>query len=480
MKAIKQFIRGADFTLFKKAVKFTQAKRGVVFTQLFSYNSTAVPWYVTLAQNFFDRVATDSGQTEAQTCLENRLIALEPYYERMSLLMLPHGYKVSKLYSIIPADSSGDFTFTRASAIATRKRSDGLLEVDANNIPRLDYTNGSCPELMLEPARTNSLVRSEEFDNASWVKNNVSVTPNNIIAPDGLSTADKMIPDAVLIDHKIYQAAGSANSTFSVFAKKGEYDKILLYTTGSALGYGFDLTNGTAFVVGGVGAAPSFNIKDYGNGWYRCSIFSVSIPTQCRVYVLNSTAFGAYSGNAVDGLYLWGAQVEVGSYASSYIPTTSASVARAQDSCILTSAAPLIGQTEGVLFLSFVARPDSVLQYFSVHAGSVNFRISIFINNLDNKINSVIQNTSIQGTLAAPSAVVDGVSYKVAVSYKSNYMALFINGVKIGEDLSVNVPATDRVDFSNSDGGSKMRGFQKAAGLFPMWMSDSECIALTT
>jgi hypothetical protein len=84
-----------------------------------------------------------------------------------SLVVTPNGYKAGTLYSVIPNTTLGDMTVVRATT-ATRVNSAGLIESVANNVPRLDYLNASCPSLLLEPQRTNLQVYSEDFSNPAW------------------------------------------------------------------------------------------------------------------------------------------------------------------------------------------------------------------------------------------------------------------------------------------------------------------------
>jgi hypothetical protein len=86
-----------------------------------------------------------------------------------SFLVTPNGYKASKLYAAIPTNGNGDMTFTRATT-ATRVDENDLVSSVASNVPRIDYTGGGCPSILLEPQRTNIVLRSEEFDNASFQK----------------------------------------------------------------------------------------------------------------------------------------------------------------------------------------------------------------------------------------------------------------------------------------------------------------------
>ena len=105
------------------------------------------------------------------------------------LAMIPTGYKAGKVYSVLPESGVGDFTFDRDSK-ATRVNEDGLIEVMDNDVPRLDYTDGGCPSLLLEPERTNLLPYSQEISNPSWGFGSISaVNDNAIVSPEAASNA---------------------------------------------------------------------------------------------------------------------------------------------------------------------------------------------------------------------------------------------------------------------------------------------------
>ena len=118
-------------------------------------------------------------------------------YDNAGVVQIPSGYKAGttdNLYSVLPANGNGDFNATRGST-ATRVNKDGLIESVATNVPRLDYPliDGvvqDCPTLLLEPQRTNALQYSEEFENAYWINNGITITANQIVSPDGTQTAD--------------------------------------------------------------------------------------------------------------------------------------------------------------------------------------------------------------------------------------------------------------------------------------------------
>jgi hypothetical protein len=372
-----------------------------------------------------------------------------------SLIVTPNGYKASKLYSIVPTDGTGDMTFSRTGDTATRVNATGLVETVLANKPRLDYTGGGCPKLLLEPQRTNLLTYSEQFDNAAWSKLNVTVTANNTTSPDGTTNADKIITGTTG-NKCVYQTISAGTISVSVFAKAAGYNGLVLAT--GAFGAFFNLTTG---VVRGTYATPptSTSITSMGNGWYRCTIVG-TLAAGDNIYIgpndnASNTLGAGFTGNSVDGVYLYGAQLEAGAYATSYIPTTTASVTRNADTCNKTSATALIGQTEGTLFSEFTLDYINSTIYrlcISISDGTYANSIGILVNNNSGQQYTGYVNNA--GTLQAAISSSNvtsaniGTRYKIAFSYKANDFVFYINGVQIGADTSGTIPSSlSRIDI---------------------------------
>jgi hypothetical protein len=191
-------------------------------------------------------------------------------FESASLVVTPNGTKASKLYAIKPTDGSGDLSVVRATT-ATRVNSSGLIESVATNVPRLDYSNGSCPSILVEPQRTNLLERSEEFDNASWSKLNTSVTSNSVVSPNGTITADKIIPSATSSFKEIYNDSTLTSGvvytqTYYVKADGYRYIQILSPSVNIGTMYAnFDLQTATKTD----GTSGYGSIQSVGNGWCK-------------------------------------------------------------------------------------------------------------------------------------------------------------------------------------------------------------------
>jgi len=280
--------------------------------------------------------------------------------EKASLIVTPNAYKTSKLYSVVPNTTLGDMDVVRATT-ATRVNSSGLISSVGVNIPRIDYTNGSCPSILVEPQRTNLALRSEEFDNATWTTNglNVTVSPNATTAPDGSNSADAIFTTNSVGVHYIQQRTGTATAgttyTMSVYVKKLGYDycQILTSNTGTGIGV-FRFSTKTLTIDGPQVVANSGKVTEMADGWFRIQISILPLSSagwRWWIQCLNDSAQESFTGDVTKGLYVWGFQFETGANATSYIPTTSASVTRNADVISKTGISSLIGQTDGTIFV---------------------------------------------------------------------------------------------------------------------------------
>jgi len=228
---------------------------------------------------------------------------------KASLVMIPSGYKEDVVYSQIPTDGAGDLSFTRASN-GTRINSAGLVEV--------------CP--------WNLAGYSEDFSNAYWTKNRSSITANSTTAPNGTTTADSLIESTASGTHEFVTTGLSVELqryNFSIYAKANTRTKIQLLLAGTPwfdTGNGqasFDLSNGT--VISAINGATA-TIESVGNGWYRCTISKSTISASksgvLAVQLLDASGNSSYTGDGTSGAFLWGAQLNIGSTAKPYFPTT--------------------------------------------------------------------------------------------------------------------------------------------------------------
>ena len=364
-----------------------------------------------------------------------------------SLVVTPNGYKASKLYSIIPTDGSGDMTFARTGDTATRVNSSGLIESVLANKPRLDYYNSTCPKLLLEPQRTNTAKNSGNLSLNDL--QDVSIGNNTIASPDGTINADSIIENGTTGIHVLYNYnftfVSGTTYTFSVWCKKGTRDFVALNLNdgGAYLGY-FNLNTG---VIGVVATGLTAKMENYGNGWYRCSITKTFTATAggFAIYAANSNGNTSYAGiNGNTAIYGFGLQLEAGAYATSYIPTTTASVTRNADSCTKSSISSLIGQTEGTMFADLNLDTRLSYHYLFVRNAAVTNYIGIKITASQIGL-EVVDSNVVQANINLTNSSTG--RFKIALAYKANDFVIYINGVQIGTDTSGTVPTCDTLDL---------------------------------
>ncbi len=212
------------------------------------------------------------------------------------------------------------------------------------------------PTLLIEERNTNLFLRSQEFDNAAWAKTRASISANAVQAPDGTLTADKLVEDntasSTHFTQQVVTVTAGKRLAVSAFVRPAERSQIQLRATNGSdlVSASFDVSSGVVlgFGTGGTGAhVRSYMEKWYdwlGFLWYRCVVVGVASTSATAITgmaFLMTGGSNTYSGDGTSGLYIWGAQIEeTDNDASTYLPTTTATVQRAAES--LTGTWPLV------------------------------------------------------------------------------------------------------------------------------------------
>ena len=412
-----------------------------------------------------------------------------------SLLIVPYRSKTGKLYSQIPTSGAGDFTVTRATT-ATRLNSAGLIESVASGIPRLDYyTSGGtagCPALLVEPAATNLALQSEAWNVSPWAATSggqgSTVSGNVTTSPDGTTNADKLIEAAVTGTHFCLQnltLTSGTTYTTSFFAKASEttLGRFRMSGSGAYWDIDFNLTAGT--VTGGTNPF----IQNYGNGWYRIGgTFTANQASNNFILSLRDASGNtSYTGNGTNGFFVWGAQLEAGSVATSYIPTTTAAVTRNADVISVSGAVSgSIGQTEGTM-------------YAEVDVRNLGYNGVIAIIQTNDWVADSIQIQKVLGnvwrfTIRVASAIILNIDagaitagiYKVALAYStaSSGTVLAVNGSIISTQTASSIPACNSLVLGarNQTGtfSIHLNDRIRAAALYTTRLTNAELAALTS
>ena len=396
------------------------------------------------------------------------------------LALIPSGYKTATVYSILPNDASGDFTYERNGS-ATRMRKDGLIEeLTVDDTPRLDWLNSNCPSLLLEPQRTNLQAYSENFSGLAWTPSFVTITANSSICPNGELTATKLETTSQVgsLTGAIPSAVVNTLYYYSLFVKADATNiaRIELRDVQSGqpnLTIGFVEFNMATETISGNNA--SFDKLD--GGWYRLK-FSATTPSSI------GSIISIISLTEVGSIFIWGAQMEAGGYATSYIKNVDDAngVTRLKDECLNGGDIDLFDITEGTFFVDAVnfGTPLNDYSMITLSDGSNVGNFVRFIYESSRIRTSVFNGTTQQDYFITGTS--DNQRNKVAITFKENEFKTYLNGVLKDTDTSGVVPTGfDRVNFSNPDGTSRnFEGKVYDTRVYDRVLTEAEAIQLTT
>jgi hypothetical protein len=393
------------------------------------------------------------------------------------------------------ADWSGEaFSVTTSSTF-------GIVKA-ANNEPRFDHNPTSpfaCRGLLIEESRTNSFQRSDDFENVYWTKLRSTITSDATTSPSGATDADKLVEDTSTNSHIVYRLVSIGVTTpvsFSVFAKASERSWIQLecgdnFTAGSTA-Y-FNLSNGT---IGTVGAGATASIQSMGNGWYRCVVVATPTATTSNGFYVNiATANGTrfYAGDGTSGVFLWGAQVEAGSFPTSYIPTTTSGLARSADVCNITGGGfnNFYNQSEGTMLAnssSFAPQPLALPSRRVVTAsdGTSGNRVAIgniaagFIASGLSQALIVVTGGSPQSDIGIAGLTLSSLN-KTAAAYKGNDFAVSTNSSAVVTDVIGSVPTNlNRLEIGNQLNNDFLCGHIASIRYYKKRLPNAKLVTLTT
>ena len=320
-------------------------------------------------------------------------------FNNASLIVTPNAVKAGKLYSIVPTNGTGDLDVVRATT-ATRVNSAGLIESVGANIARLDYSNRSCPSILVEPQRTN------------------------LVFPSATATTQSRTVTATAHTLSFY---GTGTVVLSGVA------------TGALVGTG--ATNRVTLTF---------------------------TPTA-------GTLILTVSGSVIN----W--QLEAGSNATSYIPTTTTSVTRNADVISKSGISSLIGQTEGTIFIDFYFKSDMPFKrVLEISDGTANNRFILLTDSVGNKLSLTITTLGVlQSTF--DSSVISNGRFKIALSYVEDNISLFINGALLYNDTTSLIPNTNTIILGGSiNANRELNGGINSTAFWKNKLTNEECIQLTT
>jgi hypothetical protein len=395
--------------------------------------------------------------------------------------------------------------FTRASG-GSYVGADGLIKYAGVNEARFDHdpVTGESLGFLVETSRTNLLIWSEDFN--TWGKSNVTVQQNVAISPDGSRTADKIIETASGASNTKFfntfpTVAANTNYTFSIFLKAEELKYIIVYygqpsSPFTRIGIRVNLLDGS-FTNADVGTPTSVTTKrvDYfGNGWYRVQIGGIFDTTTTLAYLElrfqdKTGTTVSYQGDGITGVYAWGAQLEAGRFATSYIPTQASGRTRFSDFAEITgknfSDFYNPRQDEGTIFTN--AKTFAILAGGSdaVFVGDINTnpigQAYIDIIRYQPTLRSVMNISNTVSTSVIVSNLSSGKNYKSVHAFKPRNSILVVDGSIIGINNSVSaIPSgLNSLEIGKHKNGFYLNGTINRLTYWPKRLPNEQLQALT-
>ena len=396
-------------------------------------------------------------------------------------------------------------TFTRTTT-GTVLNERGVIETIPAGSPRFDHefdlTTGSIRSLglLIEEGRTNLLSRSEELDNNStWATDNagLTITANSVISPDGTQDADTLTEANTNTTHNRYQSTGLLSNTtpytFSTFIKANTVTRVRLGLGYAGLGGGgwaiFNLSTGTVALTELSNSEPGSNLSasmiPYPNGWYRCVLTLTPSRNNLMYYsvitLINSSNAEIYQGNTANNLYAWGAQLEAGAFATSYIPSVASTVSRNPDNAFIsgTNFSNWYNEPEGTIFVNYRVRPGKSSAYDRIYSINLNSTSGVeeisLVNNVGystQRIGYIVYDSSsaIQDSTGTNNGfeTLSSNNVKTGMWYKSgNYVYSFGSASNVITGSSAGIPSPNTLDIGRLGAGSYLNGTMSQFVYYP-------------
>jgi len=383
-------------------------------------------------------------------------------------------------------------TFTRAST-GTFIGSNGLIQSAAVDAARFDHDpiTQACKGLLIEESRANLQSNSAAFNLLSAT--GTTVTANQTTAPDGTSTADTITETTTSAGHLVNDVNSPITAgntyTLSVFAKKGAGatapDLIQIAGFGATIGntkYAtFNIQNGSVNSFSGGTAS----IEAYPNGWYRLMFTVTAVTTGNGALIVAfvgaspTVRVPSYLGVITSDVYLWGAQLEVGAFATSYIPTAATALTRSADVCSITGSnfTGMYNQTEGAFFVDAFTPASGARIVVSADNNGANEVNKIFTGTTASAV-EVIDGGSTQATLL-PGSIVANTAFKLASAYKLNDFAASRNGATAATDNTGTLPTPNQLKIGYEKDGNYLCGCVASLRYYKKRLPDAKLQAIT-
>jgi hypothetical protein len=363
---------------------------------------------------------------------------------------------------------------------------------DRLNVPRLTYQNGGggCPSLLLEKQSTNVAYYSNDLATAPNVVDASTTTANVYVSPDGTQNAMRFTETTAVDRHGFYQYTTVTAQTYtaSIFTKQTgrRYISFVSDMKGVSDAAYFDLQTKTAI---NVASGYTCSVEDFGNGWLRL-IVTFTATAGTRYVIWGGSPDGSstfYGGSTSISQTFYGYQLEAGSYATSYIPTTSATATRVADFATTNNISSLFGSTEGSFFIEMTydnTNPNGAIPLFLKSSTNSAYNYATYLQFGGNTVQFYVYNSgSAQLSITSGAIFTTGQKLKIAFAYKNNDFAIYVNGSSIGSSTSGNISSSlafiDLGTYNQVPDTYRYNGAISEAVLFPTRLTNTQLAQLT-
>jgi hypothetical protein len=383
-------------------------------------------------------------------------------------------------------------TFTR-STTATFTGSNGLIQTAAINTPRFDYDPVTLAPrgLLIEEQRTNLLTYSEQFDNAAWGKTDITVTANATTSPDGTTTADLLTEGSAgtaIISATATDSGPTIASSIYIKAGTATWVRLQLTSGANAVRVWLNAATGAlgASSIAGTGVFVSATVTALASGWYRVS-FAGTIPSVTSYNLSVNSASADGSATRVSGVtyYSWGAQLEAGAFATSYIPTVASQVTRSADVATMTGTnfSAWYNQSEGTFVVGVTFGGDILASYaFAVRNDAASNTVGFDVDAAGAYRLRITDNSVNQALVNGVNPVSANTTYLMAGAYKLNDFAVSANGGAVVTDTAGTVPTGNTymaIGSATSAGAISLNGHIRSIAYYNTRLPNTTLQSLT-
>lgn len=404
--------------------------------------------------------------------------------DKASLIFKPSRYKAGTAYSF----RGPDLSHARGS-VGTRYNSSGLIESVAVNTPRLNYDPYDLtkePTLLVERQSTNHFPYSNDFTQADWLKDKVTIVPNVATSPDGTNNASLMYVNTTGSAAYLYDSlsVGTTSSyTISAYVKSAGRQICWIYIDSGA-GYGtayFDLSKKTISISSGSTSTLTAKMTELSDGWFRIEATTgsqITLGGGSGIGISDSNSLAA-TVNGTNGIYIYGLQIEPTTGATSLINTSGAAATRSAEASNTTDlqASRIVGASAGTFLVEVEKKNHPIFLNQKITLSGSSTNASLLIDNISGAVRVRIWNNSSSNVGTITTGEFPSGRVKYLIKWNGTTTSVFANGIFVG---SANVPNYAYAIYDVYEQTSFSMNELAQVFFAPVALSDADCIALTS